>query len=114
MEADNASHRAVFSGDVEAETEGGVLHADEMRVDYDGPSGRLVRIESTGHVRMVREGRVIRAERAVYEAAERRVEFTGEPRILEGESMVTGSRILYYPDEDRLVVEESRVYLEGR
>jgi len=28
--------------------------------------------------------------------------------------MVTGSVIRYYPDEDRLVVEDSRVYMEGR
>jgi len=114
MEADNPNGKAVFEGDVVAETEGGILHSDRMVVFYAEGSGRLARIESSGSVRLVREGRVIRADRAVYLEERREIEFTGNPKILEGENLVLGSRILYYPDADRLVVEDSRVYMEGQ
>ena len=114
MEADNIGHKALFLGDVVAETGSGTINADRMDVLYSKKTGGIIRIECKGNVRMLRDSRTILAETAVYHEAERMIDFRGEPRILDGGNMVTGSVIRYYPDEDRLVVEDSRVYMEGR
>jgi len=114
MEADNIGHKAHFSGDVVAETSGGTIYADRMDVFYSKDTGGIIQIECSGNVRLLRDSKTIIAETAVYHEAERMIDFRGEPRIMDGRNMVTGSVIRYYPDEDRLVVEDSRVYMEGR
>ena len=101
MEADNVGRRALFLGDVIAETASGTINADRMEVFYSEETGGIVRIECTGNVRLLRDSKTIIAETAVYHEAERMIDFRGEPRILDGRNMVTGSVIRYYPDEDR-------------
>jgi len=112
MEADNQAGKARFSGEVTAKTENAVIHADRMDVFYSDDSGRITRIECAGNVRVVRGERAIVSDSAIFFGDEERMEFNGHPRIIEGENLVSGSRITYYPKSDKLTVEESRVYMK--
>ncbi len=40
--------------------------------------------------------------------------FTGEPRAVDGENVVTGSVMTYYIGEDRSFVEKSKVFLKSK
>lgn len=114
MEADNRAHRAVFSGDVVADMEGTLIQSDRMEVLYNGDSGQVETILCTGGVKVTRDARVILSDEATYSGAEEKITFRGEPRIMEGNNLVTGTLIVYYPKADRLVVEDSRVYMQAR
>jgi len=114
MEADNRRHRAVFTGQVVAEADGMSIQAERMEVSYNAETGQVERIVCGGGVRVIREGRAILSEEAVYDGQEEKISFSGDPRIMEGDNLVTGSSILYYPKTDRLIVENSRVYMQAR
>jgi len=57
---------------------------------------------------------LITADKAVYYADEAKVVFSGNPRAMDGENVVTGSVMTYFIDEDRSIVENSKVYLKNR
>ncbi len=114
MDADNLAHKALFVGDVVAESDGVTVYADRMEVFYSEDTGQIIRIEYEGAVKMIKDKRAIVAERATYYGAEEKIDFRGDPRILEGDNLVTGSKIFYYPSKDRVVVEDSRVYMHNK
>jgi len=114
MEADNRAHTAVFTGDVVADMDGTVIHSEQMEVFYSGESGQVERIVCTGGVKVIKESRVILSDRATYFGDEEKIAFQGDPRIMEGENLVTGSTIVYFPNADRLIVEDSRVYMQSQ
>lgn len=111
LTADNRAHTALFEGSVTAKTEDTTLHADKMLVHYT-EAGKVTRIEASGHVKLVKGERVITSDEATFLADEEKVVFTGQPKAVEGTTMVTGTKMIYLIKEDRSVVEQSRVYME--
>jgi lipopolysaccharide export system protein LptA len=55
---------------------------------------------------------VITSDEATFLADEEKVIFTGQPKAVEGSTMVTGARMIYLMKEDRSLVEQSRVFME--
>ncbi|NOZ24621.1 MAG: lipopolysaccharide transport periplasmic protein LptA [Nitrospirae bacterium] len=113
LTADNRTHTAVFEGTVVAKQGDVTLYADWMKVFYSD-SGDVSKIEAKGNVRLTRGGREISSEEAVYYRKEQTVVFTGNPVAKEGNSMISGSRMIYYLGDDRSVVENSRVIIKRR
>jgi len=114
MDADNLSHKALFVGDVVAKSDGVTVYADRMEVFYSEETGQIIRIDYEGGVKMIKNKRAIVSDRATYYGDEEKIDFRGDPRILEGDNLVTGSVIFYYPSKDRLVVKDSRVYMHSK
>lgn len=111
LTADNKAHTALFEGSVMAKTETTTIHADKMLVHYTD-AGKVTKIEATGHVRLVKGERVITSDEATFLADEEKVIFTGQPKAVEGTTMVTGTKMIYLMKEDRSLVEQSRVFME--
>jgi lipopolysaccharide export system protein LptA len=111
LTADNKTRTALFEGSVTAKAEDTTMHADRMLVHYT-EEGKVTRIEATGHVRLVKGERVITSDEATFLADEEKVIFTGQPKAVEGSTMVTGTRMIYLMKEDRSLVEQSRVFME--
>jgi lipopolysaccharide export system protein LptA len=109
--ADNKANTAVFEGNVAAQTGDMTLHSDKMTVRYS-EEGRVEEIEAEGKVRLVKGTRVITSGRAVYEEEGRKITFTEDPRAVEGENVITGSKMIYLIEEDRSIVEDSKVFLK--
>ena len=114
LTADNKAKTAVFQGHVVAKKSDATLYADSMTVYFGGDRDEVEKIEAAGNVRMLRKGRVIFAQAATYYNDSDKVVFTGEPRAVDGENVVTGSEITYYVGEDRSVVEKGKVFLKDR
>jgi lipopolysaccharide export system protein LptA len=108
---DNRANTAVFEGSVVAKTENMTLYADRMTVHYTA-SGEAEVIEAEGTVRLVRGEQAITSGKAVYHAVEDKVIFTENPRAIKGANVITGSRMTYFIEQDRSVVEDSRVFIE--
>jgi len=112
LKADNKAHTADFENSVVARTSDMTLHADRMLVSYDADSGDVKMIEAEGNVKLLRGTRVVISQKAVYYAGDEKVIFTGEPRATDGENIVTGTKMTYLLNEDRYLVEDSKVFLK--
>lgn len=111
LTADNLARTALFEQAVIARTAHMTMYADRMLVHYDRESGNVTRIDVSGTVRVTMANRVITSRDAVYYAGEEKIIFAGEPRAVEGENVVTGTKMIYLMNEDRFLVEGSKVFL---
>lgn len=111
LTTDSQAHTALFERSVVARTTDTTIYADRMLVYYEKDTGNVTRIDASGNVKFIKENRVIASKEAVYYAAGEKIIFTGEPRAVEGENVVTGTKITYLMNEDRFFVEDSKVFL---
>lgn len=113
LTADNKAHTALFEGNVVAKTTDLTIHSDKMLVYYKEDGGAVTKIEATGNVKVLRESRIITSKSAIYYADEEKVVFTGEPRAMDGDNVVSGTKIIYLMANDRFQVENSKVILKS-
>jgi lipopolysaccharide export system protein LptA len=111
LTADNKAGTALFEQSVIAKTGEMTLHAERMLVSYSRNSGNVTRIDAEGNVRFLRGSRLITSKTASYFSADEKVVFSGEPRAVEGENVVTGSKMTYFVNDDRFLVDNSKVFL---
>jgi len=111
--ADRKTNSAQFEGSVVARSEDMTLKSDVMKVEYGEGGTTIAYIEAIGNVTLLRGEQVVTSERAEYVASERKIIFTGSPRAVESSNVVTGTKMVYLIDEDRFIVEGSRVLLEN-
>jgi lipopolysaccharide export system protein LptA len=50
----------------------------------------------------------------MYSAVGEKIIFTGEPKAVEGENVVTGKKMTYLMNEDRFLVEGSKVFFTNK
>jgi lipopolysaccharide export system protein LptA len=116
LTADNNAHTALFEKSVVARTKDKTLYADRMLVFYDPDTGDITKIEAEGSIKFIKETskgtRVVTSKEATYYGDDEKVVFTGEPRATDGENVVTGKRLTYFLNEDRYLVEDSKVFLK--
>lgn len=112
LTADNQTHTAIFERSVVAKTTDMTIYADKMLVYYNKDTGNVIRIDIAGGVKVIKENRVITSKEATYYAEGEKVIFTGEPRAVDGENVVTGKKMTYLLNEDRFLVEDSKVFLK--
>lgn len=113
LSAEGGTNTAVFEGSVVAKTGDVTLYADRMTVHYL-PQGGVRQIDAEGGVKLVRGQRVVTSGKAVYYGEEKKIIFTEDPRAVEGANVITGSRMTYLIDEDRSIIENSKVFLEPK
>ena len=88
----------MFEKNVVAKTTDLTIYSDKMLVYYKEDGGTVTKIEATGNVKVLRESRIITSKSAIYYADEEKVVFTGEPRAMDGDNVVTGTKITYFMD----------------
>jgi len=114
LTADNRAHTALFEKNVIAKTTNLTIYADKMLVFYKEDGGDVTKIEATGNVKVLRESRIITSKSATYYAEEEKVVFSGDPRALDGDNVVSGTKITYFMIDDRFLVENSKVILKSK
>ena len=111
LELDHKAGSARFSGHVEVAQGRLVLRCTTLQATYT--AGEITTLSAEGGVEVQGEGWTARADRARYDRAEGRLELTGEPRIERGADVLRGERVLVWPADERLVVEQARGRLEA-
>lgn len=114
LTADNKNNTALFEGSVVANTPDIIMYSDKMLVYYERKTGNIKKIESEGNVKVIKDDRVIVSQKAVYYSDGEKVVFTGNPRAVEGENVVTGEVMTYFINDDRYFVEDGKVFLSGK
>lgn len=112
LTADNKMHTAVFEGAVIARTDDMIIRSDRMTAYYS-EAGAIIKIDAEGHVKLTTGEKVITSDTATYLAESEKLIFTGQPRAVEGTSLISGTKMIYLIKEDRSIVENSKVFIEG-
>jgi lipopolysaccharide export system protein LptA len=60
---------------------------------------------------MIKDKRVITSREATYYAKGEKVIFTGDPKAVEDGNVMTGKKMTYLMNEDRFLVDDSKVFL---
>jgi lipopolysaccharide export system protein LptA len=116
MEADQLGELVTFSGAVTLKKEDVTMHADTVRVYYDPKNKGVREIRARGKVKVLQEGRVALADKAVYFSNEEKIVLTGDARVIENENQVGGERITLFIRENRSFVEGGNIlfYQDGK
>jgi len=105
MEASKKDGLVLFTGNVVAKQDNSVQTADRMEVYLDDKGERVLRIVSTGNVKIVTEDcRTGTARRAEYYDDEQRLLLLGDAKVWQEENVVTGEEIEILLSEDRSTV----------
>ncbi len=105
MEAMKKEGLIIFTGNVVAKQDNSVQTADRMEVYLDDKGERVLRIVSTGNVKIVTEDcRTGTAKRAEYYDDEQRLLLLGDAKVWQDENVVTGDEIEILLAEDRSTV----------
>jgi lipopolysaccharide export system protein LptA len=101
---DTNNRTATFSGKVNARQDDLVLYADRMVVYYNPDAGDVERVECTGNVRIVQKNRSGSAGKAVYDNKLGKIVLTMNPKVFQGEDMISGAEITYFIADQRSIV----------
>ncbi len=113
LTADSKNNTATFDGSVVARTDRITIYSDKMTVFYGNSKGKIKKIHAVGNVKVNKKGKAMFSKDAVYFNDEEKIVFTGNPKAIEGENLITGKKITFYLKDDRAVIEESRVILQN-
>ena len=96
---------AVFDGHVVVVDPRIRIESDELRLVFS-KTNEIKSVTATGNVRLRSEDKTGACNKAVYVGETEEVTLTGNARLNRGgRDSVTGDRIIFYLDEDRVVVE---------
>ena len=84
-----------------------------MKVTYSNVNKEIAEVHAIGNVRVQSEGKAIFSDEAEYISEEEKIVFTGNPKVAEGENVIIGTKIIYFLNDDRALVEDSRVILKN-
>lgn len=110
--ADSAARTATFIGKVSARQGDVTIYADKLVIHSAATSQDVEKVEAFGNVRIVQGNRHGEAGHAIYDNKGGKIVLDGNPKVFQGEDVITGKIITYYVDEQRSVVTgspESRV-----
>lgn len=105
MEAFKRDGLVIFIGNVVAKQDNSVQNADRMEVYLDDKGERVLRIVSTGNVKIVTEDcRTGTARRAEYYDDDQRLILIGDAKVWQEDNVVTGEEIEMFLADDRSTV----------
>lgn len=119
LEADNKDRSFLFKGKVKVVQGTTVIHSDELLIRYrpdtdpqksetPSESAKIEKIEATGNVVILFDGRTAKSDKAIYLSDQETLQLIGEnTTVIDGLNTIIGSKITLYRTEDRIKVESS-------
>jgi outer membrane protein assembly factor BamD len=104
VETYNKENRVIFKGSVIARQKDIVIYADSIEAIMVNEGKGIERIIASGNVKVQQGPRVAHCQRAVFHNPEQKVLLTGDPKVWEGENMVSGEEIVFDIAQNRVEV----------
>ncbi len=114
LTADNKNNVVTFEGSVVAKNEDLTIYSDKMEVSYNSSLKQVTKIHASGNVKALKSQHAIFADEATYSGPEEKIVFSGMPKAVDGENVITGTEIIYFLKENRTLVKGSRVVLKKK
>ena len=105
MEVDQKKNTISYKGRVVTIQSEMTMRSERLTAVYDPEMKQIRQIIAEGKVNAVQGNRMATGDRAIFDDKAKTVTLTGNPVMRQGNSQVTGSRIIYYIDQDRAVAE---------
>ncbi|HEX7226410.1 MAG TPA: lipopolysaccharide transport periplasmic protein LptA [Candidatus Binatia bacterium] len=105
MEVDQKKNTITYKGRVVTIQSEMTMRSETLTAVYDPEMKQIREIIAEGKVNAVQGNRMATGDKAVFDDKAKTVTLTGNPVMRQGNSQVTGSRIIYYIDQDRAVAE---------
>ena len=105
MEVDQKKNTITYMGRVVTVQGDITMRSETLTAYYDPAMKQIKQIVAEGKVHATQCDRVATGDKAVFDDQNKTVTLTGNPMMRQGNSQVTGIRIIYYTEEDRSVVE---------
>ena len=104
MNYDRQNHKATFMGDVVVVDPTMKIMSDEMLINFSSSNTPEI-ITATGNVKIWQEDKMAVCKKAVYTVLNGMLVLTGNPVLTRGSDHMTGKRIIFYRDSDRVTTE---------
>jgi outer membrane protein assembly factor BamD len=104
VETYTKENRVIFKGSVIARQKDMTIYADSIEAITVNEGKGIERIIASGNVKIQQGPRVANCQRAVFHNLDRRVLLTGDPKVWEGENMVSGEEIVFDIAQNRVEV----------
>lgn len=101
---DSNTRTATFSGKVVARQGDITIYADRLIVVYAAKEQEVEKVEALGNVRIVQGTRTAQGGRATYDNRAGTITLEQNPKVQQGNDVVSGKVITYFVDEERSVV----------
>ena len=105
MEVDQKKNTITYKGRVVTIQSEMTMRSETLTAVYDPEMKQIRQIIAEGKVNAVQGNRMATGDRAIFDDKAKTVTLTGNPVMRQGNSQVTGSRIIYYIEQDRAVAE---------
>jgi outer membrane protein assembly factor BamD len=105
VETYTRENRVIFRGNVIARQQKDIaIYADSIEAILVNEGKGVERVIASGNVRIQQGSRVANCQRAVFHNLEQKVLLTGDPKVWEGENMVSGEEIVFDIAQNRVEV----------
>src|SRR5687768_10955292 len=105
MEVDQKKNTIVYKGRVVAIQSEMTMRSETLTAVYDPEMKQIKQIIAEGKVNATQGNRLATGDRAIFDEKAKTVTLTGNPVMRQGNSQITGSRIIYYIEQDRAIAE---------
>jgi lipopolysaccharide export system protein LptA len=105
MEVDQKKNTITYKGRVVMVQAEMTMRSEALTAHYDPEMKRMGQIIAEGKVNATQGDRVATGEKAVFDDKAKTVTLTGNPVMRQGNNQVSGTRVIYYMEQDRAVAE---------
>jgi lipopolysaccharide export system protein LptA len=105
MEVDQNKNTITYKGRVVTVQAEMTMRSETLVAYYDPEMKQMKQIIAEGKVNATQGNRVATGEKAVFDDKTKTVTLTGNPVMRQGNSQVSGTRVIYYMDQDRAIAE---------
>ena len=105
MEVDQKKNTITYKGRVVTIQADMTMRSETLKAFYEPEMKQMKEIVAEGKVQATQGDRVATGDKAVFDDKSKTVTLTGNPVMRQGNSQVSGTRIIYYVEGDRAVVE---------
>ncbi len=105
MEVDQKKNTITYKGRVVTVQADMTMRSETLVAYYDPEMKQMKQIVAEGKVNATQGNRVATGEKAVFDDRTKTVTLTGNPIMRQGNSQVSGTRVVYYMEQDRAIAE---------
>jgi lipopolysaccharide export system protein LptA len=105
MEVDQKKSTITYKGRVLAVQADMTMRSETLTAYYDAEMKQMKQIVAEGKVNAMQGNRLATGEKAVFDDKAKTVTLTGNPVMRQGNSQVSGTRVIYFIEQDRAVAE---------
>ncbi|MBM4263293.1 MAG: lipopolysaccharide transport periplasmic protein LptA [Deltaproteobacteria bacterium] len=105
LEVDQKKNTITYKGRVVTIQADMTLRSETLTAFYDEGMKQMQQLVAEGKVNATQGTRVATGERAVFDDKAKTVTLTGSPMMRQGNSQVSGTKIVYFIEQDRAVTE---------